>query len=219
MKKYIILSLIMIVTLSIMPCVLAATQYGKVTDITAKAGDSLSLGTGSLTTVKDTTTIRYSTATFKVLDALEDATDGNRPGPAAWIGFEISEPEDNSDSSFKVTLPDNTKQSIKKASYTEYVGITPNNLKKALLNGTALIYKYSFDWNEDDTPDQYVIIEVDPKGITLIPEKGGNNLWSPQIAQEVLNAQNPNTSDINLPLLLGLISLSSLGIIYYFKKA
>ncbi len=219
MKKCIFFSLITLMILSIIPTVFAAQQYGKVTDITSKAGDSLSSGQGTLNTVGDTTTIKYSVATFKVLDADPGATGGSRPGPAAWIGFEITEPSDDNNSSFKVTLPDNSKKEIKASSYTDYVGITPDNLKKVLLKGTVLTYKYSFDWDENDTPDQYVIIEIDPEKITLVPAKGGEKLWSPEIAQQILNEQNPSTGDINLPLWIGLILIGGTGLIYYFKKA
>ncbi len=219
MKKIIIFPFIFLVILTMITPVFAAKEYGKVTDITQKAGDSLSSGQGTLTTVGDTTTIRYSTATFKMLDADPGASGGSRPGPAAWIGFEVTEPSDDNDSSFKVTLPDKSTQEIKKSSFSDYVGITPDNLKKALLNGTVLTYKYSFDWNEDNTPDQYVIIEVDPEKVTLEPTKGGDNVWSPEMAQEILKDQNPSTGDINLPLFLGLIVLGGTGLIYYFKKA
>ncbi len=217
MKKIIFISLSFVMMLVLTPVVLA-DSYGKVTDITKATGDSLTTGDGSMETKGNTTTIRYSAATFKMLEEDKSATDGERPGPAAWIGFEVTEPTDKSDSSFKVTTPDNKTTQIKKNSYKDYVGITPNNLKKVLLNGTVLTYKYAFDWDEDDSDDQFVIIEIEPKGITLLPTEGKDPVWTPAIAQEVLDSLNPETSDINIFLLLGLIAAGGIGLAY-LKKA
>ena len=217
MKKIIFISLSFVMMLVLTPVVLA-DSYGKVTDITKATGDSLTTGDGSMETKGNTTTIRYSAATFKMLEDDKSATDGERPGPAAWIGFEVTEPTDKSDSSFKVTTPDNKTTQIKKNSYKDYVGITPNNLKKVLLNGTVLTYKYAFDWDEDDSDDQFVIIEIEPKGITLLPTEGKDPVWTPAIAQEVLDSLNPETSDINIFLLLGLIAAGGIGLAY-LKKA
>lgn len=219
MKKKILFAFIMIMILAIVPNVFASDDYGEVKDITAEAGDSLSSGKGTIETKGNTTTIRYSAATFKMLEANEGAADGERPGPAAWVGFEITEPKNNKDSKFKVTTPDNETTEIKKSSFRDYVGITPNNLKNVLLKGTVLTYKYAFDWDEDDTKDQYVIIEIDPEGITLTPTNGGKSVWSPEIAQDILEKENPNTSDINLFFFIGLIVISGFGLVYYFKKA
>ena len=217
MKKIIFFSLVLTLMLISAPSVLASS-YGKVTDITKAAGDSLTSGSGTLETKGDTTTITYKTSTFKILDEDKNATDGQRPGPAAWIGFKITEPTEGSNSKFKVTTPDNKTTEISSSSYTDYVGITPTNLKNALLKGTVLTYKYSFDWDENGKNDQFVIIEIDPEEITLI-DTNGDTVWSPQIAKELLDAQNPKTSDINLLLIISLIIISGLGITYYFKKA
>ncbi len=219
MKKKVFFSFIIIIMFLMVQPVLAAETYGTVRDITEETGDSLSSGKGTLETIGNTTTIRYSTASFKMLEADANAAGGARPGPAAWIGFEVSEPTDNSDSKFKVTTPDNKTTEIKASSFKDYVGITPDNLKKALLNGTMLTYKYAFDWNEDNSDDQYVIIEIDPEEITLIPTNGEDNVWSPQIAKEILAEQNPDTSDINIAMLVGLIIISGLGIYCRMKKA
>ena len=198
--------------------VFAASNYGEVKDITKQAGDSLTKGEGKLEKKGDTTTIRYGTSTFKMLEKDENAADGERPGPAAWIGFKITEPTEGSNSKFKVTTPDNKTTEISSSSYTDYVGITPTNLKNALLKGTALTYKYSFDWDENNENDQFVIIEIAPEEITLI-DTSGETVWSPEIAKDLLEAQNPKTSDINLLLIISLIIISGLGITYYFKKA
>lgn len=218
MKKFMFLFLIILTVFTITPNALAASQYGTVTDITKKAGDSLSSGEGTIQTTGNTTTIKYSVATFKMLKEEEQTADGQRPGPAAWIGFEVTKP-DNDSPSFKVTTPDNKTSEIKQSSYRDYVGITPDNLKKVLLNGTMLTYKYSFDWDNNNSTDQYVIIEIDPKGITLTSEDGNQTSWSPAIAQNILDEQNPSTSDINIPFLLILIAIGSLGLIYCFKRA
>ncbi len=219
MKKKIIFYLIILTMLVTGPTVLAAETYGVVKDITKETGDSLSSGEGTIETKGNTTTIRYSLATFKMLEEDKGASGGERPGPAAWIGFEITEPTNDSNSSFKVTLPDNQTKQIKASTFKDYVGITPTNLKNALLKGTVLTYKYSFDWNEDGSNNQFVIIEIDPEGITLIPSNGGTSVWSQAIAKEILNQLNPNTSDINLFFLLGLIAICGVGLIYSFKKA
>ncbi len=219
MKKILFFSLLTIALFVPLQTVFAAGKYGEVKDITQETGDSLSSGKGTIQTNGDTTTIRYSAATFKMLEEDKDAAGGERPGPAAWIGFEVQEPTEAKDSKFKVTTPDNKTTQISASSYRDYVGITPANLKKALLNGTFLTYKYTFDWNEDGSNLQYVIIEVDPVGITLIPTNGGESVWSPAIAKQILDAQNPNTSDINLFLLLGLLTAGSIGFVYFFKKA
>ena len=218
MKKIFLFVFGIAMMLGLTPLTLAASNYGTVKDITEATGDSLSSGSGTIETKGNTTTIRYKAATFKMLDEDKSATDGQRPGPAAWIGFEVTEPTDNADTSFKVTTPDNETTQIKKPSYRDYVGITPNNLKKVLLKGTVLTYKYSFDWNEDGSADQYVIIEIDPTGITLTPVGGGDSVWSPAIAQNVLDEQNPDTSDINIFFYLGLISIAGLGLVYLCKK-
>ena len=202
-----------------MPNVFAATEYGEVKDITVQAGDSLSSGRGTLETKGNTTTIRYSTATFKMLEADPGASGGARPGPAAWIGFEVTEPANNKDSKFKVTTPDGKTTEIKASSFKDYVGITPSNLKKALLSGKPLTYKYSFDWEEVGSADQYVIIEIDPEKITLTSTNGGESVWSPAIAAETLEKENPDTSDIHFIPLLCLIILGSCGLIYCSKKA
>ena len=219
MKKMIFFPLIMVVFLAITSTVFAESDYGKVTDITEKAGDSLSSGKGTIQTNGNTTTIRYSSATFKMLDADNTSSDGERPGPAAWIGFEVAKPVSDNDGSYKVTTPDKKTTQLKKYPYVDYVGITPDNLKKNVLNGTLLTYKYSFDWDEDNNIDQYVIIEIDPKGITLVSKDGKDTLWSPSIAQKLLDEQNPATSDINLHLFLGLIVIGGIGLGYYLKKA
>ncbi len=218
MKKIIFFSLALTLMLLMVPTVLAADSYGKVTDITKAAGDSLSSGSGTLVTKGDTTTISYDAATFKMLDEDKSATDGQRPGPAAWIGFEVTEPADDNNSSFKVTTPDNQTSQIKKTSYRDYVGITPNNLKNVLLKKTNLTYKYSFDWDEDGSADQYVVIEINPEAVSLISENG-ETVWSPAIAKDILDEQNPDTSDINLFLIIGLFIAGGCGLIYYFKKA
>ncbi len=219
MKKFIFFYLIITTFLLITPKVFAADDYGTVTDITKSTGDSLTTGSGTIQTNGNTTTIKYSAAEFKMLEADPDADGGERPGPAAWIGFEVAKPKNETDSSYKVTLPDNKTQQLKTYPYKDYVGITPENLKKVLLKGTTLTYKYSFDWNEDDRADQYVIIEIDPKGITLISEKGNDSVWSPTMAQKILNEQNPNTGDINPYLFIVLTIIGGLGIIYCCKKA
>ena len=198
--------------------VFAASKYGEVQDITKQAGDSLTKGEGTIETKGDTTIIRYEASTFKMLEKDENAADGQRPGPAAWIGFKITEPTEGSNSKFKVTTPDNNTIEISSSSYTDYVGITPTNLKNALLKGTVLTYKYSFDWDENDKNDQFVIIKIDPEEITLI-DTSGETVWSTEIAKDLLEAQNPKTSDINLLLIISLIIISGLGITYYFKKA
>ena len=66
--------------------------------------------------------------------------------------------------------------------------------------------------------DQYVIIEINPSAITL-ENKEGQEEWSPDIAEEILEEQNPATSDINLPLIIGLFLVSAIGCIYFVKKA
>lgn len=219
MKQKILFFFTIVVMFTMIPNVLAAENYGTVKDITEQAGNSLTSGKGTLTTKGDTTTIKYSVATFKMLEADREAADGERPGPAAWIGFEITEPDDDKDSKFKVTTPDNKTTEIKASSYKDYVGITPDNLKNALLKGTMLTYKYSFDWNEDGSNQQYVIIEIDPEGISLLSTDGRDTVWSPDIAQKILKEQNPNTADINLLAVFGLLALSGCGLIYYFKRA
>ena len=216
MKK-ILFILLIFTTLIFTQNVSAETTYGKVTDITSAAGDSLTTGTGKLETKGNTTTIRYDAATFKLLDAAETG-DGQRPGPAAWIGFQVEKPSNETDDKYKVTTPDNKTVEETKYPFKDYVGITPENLKKVLLNGTVLTYKYAFDWNEDNTADQYVIIEINPSAITL-ENKEGKEEWSPDIAQEILEEQNPATSDINLPLIIALAIISGIGCIYCFKKA
>ncbi len=219
MKRIIMIPIFIIMSLVLIPHVFAASEYGTVKDITEQAGDSLTTGKGNLVTKGDTTTITYDAATFKILEEDKDAADGERPGPAAWIGFEVTEPSNDNNSSFKVTNPDNTTTEIKKSSFKDYVGITPTNLKNALLKGTVLTYKYSFDWNEDGKNDQFVIIQVDPKKVTLTDENGKDQEWSPEIANKVLAEENPNTGDLNIFFLLGLIVIAGAGLVYYFKKA
>ncbi len=218
MKKTIFLSFIITMMFGFIPITLAASKYGTVKDITKEAGDSLTTGEGAIETKGNTTTIRYEAATFKMLEASEETADGERPGPAAWIGFEISEPTDDSDSSFKVTTPDNKVTENKKTTFRDYVGITPENLKKVLLNGTMLSYKYGFDWDEDGTNDQFVIIEVDPEEMTLIDSKGNDKVWTPEMAEEILDEQIPDTSDISLVFVISLIIVGSLGFIYCKKR-
>ena len=219
MKKILFFSLIATLMLAIMPNVFAASQYGVVEDITKTAGDSLMTGEGTIETKGDTTIIRYSASTFKMLEADKNASGGERPGPAAWIGFKVTKPTEGSSSKFKVTTPDNKTTEITASSYTDYVGITPNNLKNVLLKGEKLTYKYSFDWNEDGSNIQYVIIEVDPETITLLSTTSNNSVWSPEIAKEILEQQNPNTSDINIFFFFGLLLVSGLGFTYYLKRA
>ncbi len=216
MKKILFFSIAIIAFLSIVPTTFALDEYGKVTDITERTGDSLTSGKGTIKTEGNTTTIRYSVATFKVLEKDESQ---NRPGPAAWIGFEVEKPKDDSNSSYKVTTPDNKTTQLKTYPYKDYVGITPENLKNVLLKGTLLTYKYSFDWDEDNKIDQYVIIEIDPKEITLTSTDNKGVLWSKTIAEDILKEQNPNTKDINLYLLLGLIVFGGIGVIHCFKRS
>ena len=99
--------------------VFAASNYGEVKDITKQAGDSLTKGEGKLETKGNTTTIRYEASTFKMLEKDDNAADGQRPGPAAWIGFKITEPTEGSNSKFKVTTPDNKTTEISSSSYTD----------------------------------------------------------------------------------------------------
>ncbi len=216
MKKFMFFSLVVVALLTFTPLVSAQDEYGTVTDITKSTGDSLISGSGTIKTDGNTTTIRYSTSEFKVLKADEKE---DRPGPAAWIGFEVQKPKSDTNSSYKVTLPDNKTEQLKTYPYKDYVGITPDNLKKVLLKGTVLTYKYSFDWNEDNKADQFVIIEIDPKSITLISDEGNDTVWSPAIAQKILDEQNPNTGDINIFFIIGLIITCVFGLVYCFKKA
>ena len=215
MKKILFFSIAIIAFLSIVPTIFALDEYGKVTDITERTGDSLTSGKGTIKTEGNTTTIRYSAATFKVLEKDESQ---NRPGPAAWIGFEVTEPTDDNDSKFKVTTPDSKTTEVKASFYRDYVGITTTNLKNNLLKGNKLTYKYSFDWDENGQNDQYVIIEIDPEKITLLDVNGKDKVWSPEIAKAILE-ENPNTGDINILFYLGLIILAGIGLIYYLKKA
>ncbi len=218
MKKIMFFCLAIVSFLVVTPNIFALDEYGTVTDITKKAGDSLLTGDGSIQTNGNTTTIKYSVSKFKMLDASSSTADGERPGPAAWIGFQVEKPKNDSNSSYKVTTPDNKTTQLKKYPYVDYVGITPNNLKKVLLEGKTLTYKYAFDWDEDNNANQYVIIEIDPKGITLVSNKGDDIMWSPEIAQNILN-ENPKTKDTNLYLYIGLILLGIVGLRYCFKKA
>ena len=154
-----------------------------------------------------------------MLEEDKDAADGNRPGPAAWIGFEVEEPTNQKDSSYKVTTPDNKTTVVKTSPYKDYVGITPENLKKSLLNGTVLRYKFAFDWDENDIADQFVIIEIDPEGITLLSADDQSIVWSNEIAKKILEEQNPNTSDINIFYLFGIIIICGSLFTYYLKKS
>lgn len=201
------------------PNVQADTLYGTVKDITEAAGDSLTTGKGELEVKGDTTYIRYSSATFQMLKEDKSATDGQRPGPAAWIGFQIDEPK-GGDNNFKVTLPNNTTTQINNSVYKDYVGITPDNLKNSILNDKPLTYKYSFDWDENNTQDQFVVIEVDPLKVTLLSENK-QRVWTPEIAQDILiqnRKANPNTSDINIYLYIIILLISSGGLLYCIKK-
>ena len=191
MKKFMFFSIIAIAFLLIMPKVCAADDYGTVTDITKSTGDSLTSGNGTIKTQGNTTTIKYSVATFKLLDEDPDAAGGARPGPAAWVGFEVSKPKNDTDSSYKVTTPDNKTTQLKTYPYKDYVGITPENLKNVLLKGKIL----------------------------TTSEKGNDTKWSPEIAKKALDELNPNTGDINLFLIIGLIIVGGLGLVYCFKKA
>ncbi len=218
MKRIIMIPIFIIMSLALIPHVFAASNYGEVKDITEKAGDSLTSGKGTIETKGDTTYIRYGASTFKMLEKDNDAADGERPGPAAWIGFEVTEPSDDNDSNFKVTTPDNKTTEIKASSFKDYVGITPTNLKKVLLDGKKLTYKYSFDWDKDGHNDQYVIIEIDPEKISLLDTEGKDKEWSPEIAEKI-KEENPTTGDLNLILPLGLILISGIGLVYFFRKA
>ena len=218
MKRIIMLLFIIIMMLALSPNVFAASNYGTVKDITSDAGDSLTSGKGTIETNGNTTTIKYGVSTFKMLEEDDNATDGKRPGPAAWIGFEVNEPTDDNDSKFKVTTPDSKTTEVKASFYRDYVGITTTNLKNALLKGQKLTYKYSFDWNEDNKNNQFVIIEIDPEKITLLDVNGKDKVWSPEIAKTILE-ENPNTGDINILFYLGLITIAVIGLRYYFKKA
>ena len=124
MKK-LLFTLMIMTTLLFTQNVSAETAYGKVTDITSAAGDSLTEGTGKIDTKGNTTTIRYDAATFKLLDADEGAADGERPGPAAWIGFQVDKPTDETDEKYKVTPPDNKTVEETKYPFKDSVGITP----------------------------------------------------------------------------------------------
>ena len=74
MKKMIFSMIVILIAITSIPNVFADSTYGTVTDITKKAGDSLTQGQGTIETKGDTTTIRYSAATFQMLPEDPDAT-------------------------------------------------------------------------------------------------------------------------------------------------
>ncbi len=143
----------------------------------------------------------------------------------------------------KDTFEEVTQDSGK--SYTEYVGINEEKLKAALEAGTSLKYTFEFAMGNGSAPTETeytVIIEIDPATTILYPvntemeaAKAGTatiayngpeekKILDEQKAKENENTEqpkneaNPNTSDINLYLLLSLITVSGCGIAYTIKK-
>lgn len=239
MKKIMMVATILVAGLMFMPNVFAAytTGYGTVTDAT-KSNSKIDGIAADIQSNESTTYVKYTGSAFQLLDE-----ENGRPGDAAWVGITVSYPDGVSQGeNYKVYVngKEHNEGERNEHDYTEYFGITQDNIRKALSKDNHLLeYKVEFDWNNDSNIDQTVMIQIDPMTIELYEDYEKHELvWNEEKAQEELarieaektpvseqkaeetskDDSNPDTSDINLYMLLGLIAASGCGIAYTFKK-
>ena len=245
MKKIMMIATILVAGLMFMPSVLAYSKgdYGEVTDNTN--ADSR-IDDVTVTPVKTeegkVSTLTFSSSSFNLLSRTEDRPyDG-----VAWVGIKVMYPSDVSDNTYdvyvngeKIEIP---AQNQHVTYYTDFFGITASNLKNAILNNKKLEYKVEFDWDRaEDKDDQIVYVIIDPMTVQLYEDHNKSTpVWTTEMAEEAKaeadasktpvepseqkpeetskDEGNPDTSDINLYMLFGLIAASGCGLAYTFKK-
>ena len=118
-----------------------------------------------------------------------------------------------------------------------YNAVTKEKLEEAAKNGVEVLKlgTWYFDWDGNGTYEQKVNLAINVKTVTLKSLEGEKELFTPIEAEKLINEykqsqqqvqpeeeqkeeNNPNTSDINLYLLLSLIAVSSCGIAYTVKR-
>ncbi len=114
-----------------------------------------------------------------------------------------------------------------------YVSVTKEELEAAATSGESIVKTWEFSWddNEDDY-EQVLEVIIDPKEITLKPKDSEEPVFTPETYEELYDEAhpqvpvtpeepeetNPNTGDINVILLGGLMLLSGFGLGYVVKR-
>ncbi len=238
MKKIMMLATILVAGLFIMPNVYAEYN-GETGTVTENSGKD-SVGDSNVTGVVDSTdpknvVITYNALSLKVIGQNDGGQ--NRGKDAAWVGFHIETPTGAEVSTAKFKVGDDAtfgNTADKDGNY--YFSITAEDLQKAIDSGTPIIKKISFSWDgTGDEVDQTVTIIIDPAKVVLTAKDSDEVEFNGPEEKQQLDEQkakeaeaaaakeekeenNPNTSDINLYLLLSLIAVSGCGIAYTVKR-
>lgn len=228
------------------------SAQGEVADATSS--DTIVTKATMTPVAKDAKTkvLTYNSGAFKYVGEDLSNSAGKREGNYAWVGVKVSYPSDVHQYDYNVYVNGklhNDGLSIKEGirgvdGYTEWFGISEENLLNAIKNNKKITYELSFDWDKSGEPkDQIVIIEIDPMTTTLYSNYTGDPnsstaVWTPTRAQEEKakieasqnpqqpaqseetksNEKNPDTSDLNIYALFTIMFISGCGVVYTFKK-
>ncbi len=223
-KLFLILALFLLI---MVPQVYALT-YENVTVLNSndsyKGGKPTVVGNGT-----NKVTITYESALLKIVPKQPSI---GRTIDAAWLGVKVVAPKDvpiaklkeatySSDTagkSFWTNQDSNKSESQSDEHYINVYGaITEDILTKATKEGKDITYTWTFDWDNDKKDDQTVTIVVSPKNVVLTAQANDDIIWNQDMYDDLKPEKNPGTSD-NLPIYLGIMSLSIISEIYAIKK-
>ncbi len=181
MKKKILFSAFAVaVSIAMVPKVFAA-DLGTVKVLTQGGKEE---GTGT-SVVK----IKYDSELTLKIDSEQEAS-GNvakRPAGNAWIGIEVTKPNDAKEDDIKYYAVNNfgvksVEKSFKTYKDTEssiqlWSGINFEVLNAALKSGKDITYSWFFNWDGDEDYDQEFQISISPENVKLQNKEGNKDIY------------------------------------------
>lgn len=230
-KKVLMLAIALFVGVVGMPTVFADYDGSSVGSVKEYSGKD-SIGTSNVENVVNARDPKNVVITYNALNLKEvdkSQTDGASID-AAWVGFHIDLPNTAEQAKSKFKVDAGEYQAIDPDG-NYYTSITLEKLKNAYDSGQPIKVVYYFDYNEDSQEDQTVTVIIDPAKVVFTakdseepafngPEKEAakNAVDKPAVQPAEKAEENPNTADINIYALLGLMFVSGCGLAFVAKK-
>lgn len=231
-KKFFMVVVMLLVGIIGMPTVSAAYDGSSMGTVTEYSGKD-SVGSSDVSDVVNSSDPKNVVITYKALDLKEidkDADTLHRGVDAAWVGFHMELPTSAELATTKVKFNDGSYEAADPDG-NYYTGILATKLQEAYESGQQIKVVYYFSYDGDETPEQTVTIIIDPAKVTFVPKDSDEASFDgPKLEAEKQAAantpatpaekaeENPETSDINIYALLGLILVSGCGLAVITKK-